>query len=226
MPIPTQPQTPADDDAYYRAVLNGLVDQGARLARNIHDRATAATPTPENRPEADPTVAFDRAARAVRRCIALARHIAAGPALQRPAQPTRAHARAQLIRGVEDAIHRKRRETDAEILYAELAERLEDPELELDLQGRAVDDVIEEICRDLGVAVQGRSYIWKRRTPQDIATLRERAARSPGQAAAFHLIQGGKPHGANNQGANNQGANHPGAKIHDAKPGPDIPPPA
>ena len=187
MPTPETP-TPAEDAAYYRQILHALIDQGAALARQIHERAAAAAPTPENRPEADPTVAFDRIARAVRRTIALARHIASDPALQAPTPAHRATARAQLIRGVEDAIHRQRRETDAQSLYAEFAERLEDPELDLDLQGRAIDDLIEEICRDLGVAVQGRSYVYKRRTPSDIAALRARAA-----AAPLHLIQGGKP---------------------------------
>ena len=193
----TPTPTPQNDDAHYRSVLNTLINQGADLARRIHEHATAATPTLENRPDADPTVAFDRIARAVRRTIALARHIAADPALQRPAQPLRDTARAQLIRGVEDAIHRTRRPEnhghDTDPLYAEFAERLEDPELEFDLKGRSVDDVIEEICRDLGVAVQGRSYTWKRRTPTDIASLRERAAATPGQAGTLQLFQGGKP---------------------------------
>ncbi len=189
MPTPATPQpTPEQDAAYYRQVLHDLIDQGAALARQIHDRAAAA-PTPERQPEADPAIAFDRIARAVRRTIALARHIAANPA-PRPQNPAaRTAARARLIRGVEDAIHRQRRETDAEPLYAELAERLQDPELELDLQGRPIDDLIEELCRDLGVAAQGRSYVYKRRTPTDVAALRARAAAPP----AFHLIQGGKP---------------------------------
>ena len=193
----TPAPTPADDAAYYRAVLHDLIDRGADLARRVHERATAATPTPENRPDADPTIAFDRIARAVRRTIALARHVAAAPDEGAPDPPRgparRAAARARLIRGVEDAIHRKRRETDAEALHAEFAERLDDPELDLDLAGRPVDDVIEEICRDLGIAVQARSYIWKRRTPQDIAALRARAAAPPAPPGpALHLIPGGK----------------------------------
>ena len=77
------------------------------------------------------------------------------------------------------------RELDTEPLYAELRERLEDPALELDLAHRSVDDLIEEISRDLGVAVQGRSWVWRRRTPEDIATLRHRAA------APLRLVKSG-----------------------------------
>ena len=78
---------------------------------------------------------------------------------------------------------------DTDSLHAEFAERLEDPGLEFDLQGRPVGEVIEEICQDLGIAMQGRSYIHKRRTPDDIAAIRTRAAAPP--TATLHLIQGG-----------------------------------
>ena len=177
MAQPSTP-TPHDDDARYRAVLDTLIEQGAAIAARLAGHATAATTPDSALPEA--TVAFDRIARAIRRTVALARHIAAhqapGPAHVSAPGTNRTTTRAQLIRGVEDAIHRQRRELDTEPLYAELGERLDDPELDLDLQGRPVDDIIEEICRDLGVAQQGRSYVWRRRTPQDIATLRHRAA--------------------------------------------------
>ncbi len=181
------------DAAYYLRVLHDLIDRGADLARRVHEAAMAATPTADNRPDSDPTVAFDRIARTVRRTIALARHIAEHPAhAEKPA--ARTAARARVIRGVEDAIHRRRNDTDAQSLHAEFAERLDDPEFEHDLDGRSIDDVIEEICRDLGVAAQGRAYSWKRRTPKDIAALRARAAQPPGaHAAGLHLIQGGRP---------------------------------
>ncbi|MGI4955338.1 MAG: hypothetical protein ACRYGM_26320 [Janthinobacterium lividum] len=180
------PADPSGDDAYYRAVLHDLIDRGADLARRLHERAAG----PANA-DGDPTIAFDRVARAIRRTIALARHIAANPVAARPEQShadsradSRADTRARLIRGVEDAIHSQRRGGDAEPLYAELGERLEDPALEFDLAHRPVAEIIEEIARDLGVAVQGRSYVWRRRTPQDIATLRRRALAAPHEAAA------------------------------------------
>jgi len=184
------PADPSEDDAYYRAVLHDLIDRGADLARRLHERAAGPAGADADVDAAgspDPTIAFDRVARAIRRTIALARHIAANPApAARPGQShadTRADTRARLIRGVEDAIHSQRRGGDAEPLYAELGERLEDPALEFDLAHRPVAEIIEEIARDLGVAVQGRSYVWRRRTPQDIATLRRQAQANPQKAA-------------------------------------------
>ena len=157
--------------ARYTAILDTLIDQGAAIAARIAATATAATTPDSALPEA--TVAFERIARAVRRTIALARHINEAPAA-RPCA-TRTSTRAKLIRGVEDAIYRKRQDRDTEALTSELHERLEDPVLELDLQGRSVEDLIEEISRDLGVAQQNRSCVYKRRTPKDIQDLAHRA---------------------------------------------------
>ena len=206
MPANPSPTTPTEDDAYYRAILNDLIDRGADLARLVHERAIAAAEDSG----ADPTIAFDRISRAVRRTIALARHIAAGPASAGTSAAHRAAARARLIRGVEDAIHRKAGPhtstgkdflsrpdpggepgSEAHALHAEFAERLEDPALEFDLEGRPVEEIIQEICQDLGIAMQGRSYIHKRRTPSDIAALRALAAGPP--LPALHLVHGGKP---------------------------------
>ena len=201
-PTPNAPEgTTQDDTPYYRQVLHALIDQGANLARMVHDdaqarfaasaqaRAEAARPAQAEAPPApapvpaipDPAPAFERLARTVRRCIAQAQ------LLSRPVSPDpareRTRAREALIRGAEDAICRKARRdpgTDTDTLRAELAERLEDPALEFDLAGRPVADVVEDICRDLGVAIQGRSYVWQRRTPADVAHLRARAKAPPG----------------------------------------------
>ena len=187
-PTPTQ----QDDDAYYRAVLHDLIDRGQDLARRLHERATAqleATPEPGTPEPQDPTIAFDRVARAIRRTIALARHIAAGPA--RPTQHDRTTARAKIIRAVEDHIDRKRRrdpDQDTESLRNELAERLEDPDLDRDLAARPVEEIIEEIARDLGIAQQARSWIWKRRTPADIATLKTQAAADPTPSPHLRIV--------------------------------------
>ncbi len=171
-----QPASPEDDDAYYRAVLRDLIDHGAEFARQLRKRAAKA-------PEFDPSIPFDRPTRTIRRTIALARHIAANPPKARLANERtpidRTQAREKIIRGVEDAIEARRgpkTDTDTCILYQELNERLLDDGLERDLRTRPIDDIIEELARDLGVAYQSRSYAWKRRTPADIATLRARAA--------------------------------------------------
>ena len=190
--IPTSTPTPDtyQDAAHHRDILNALIDQGAALAARIHATATAATTPGSALPEA--TIAFDRIARAVRRTIALARHIATSPVTTAATPDKRTKTRTHLIRAVEDAIDRQHRVYDgnAQELQAELAERLEDPELELDLQGPDIDDVIQEICRDLGIAHQSRAYIWRRRTPADLKDLRTRAAAPP---QTLHLIQGGRP---------------------------------
>ncbi len=171
-PTPPQspPSSPEEDDAYYRAVLHDLIDRGADIARQLHERAA-------KHPESDLSIPFDRIARTIRRTIALARHIATNPPKTARAAVERTLAREKIIRGVEDAIEAKRGPaTDTGILYNELHERLDDADFERDLRTRPIDDIIEELARDLGVAYQSRAYIWKRRTPADIATLRARAA--------------------------------------------------
>ena len=204
-PTPTQskPASQEDDDAYYRATLHDLIDRGADLARQLHERAAKA-------PEADHTIPFDRIARTIRRTIALARHIATNPPKARPSiergAVDRTMAREKIIRGVEDAIEARRGPpTESEILYNELHERLEDADLERDLRTRPIDDIIEELARDLGIAYQSRSYIWKRRTPADIATLRARAARTPNEPENLRWVDFSPP----NQQRNKRGSEPP-----------------
>ncbi len=171
---PTPFQSNQEDDAYYRAILHDLIDRGADLARQLHERSV-------KEPESDLTIPFDRITRTIRRTIALARHIATNPPKARTATERtpidRTQAREKIIRGVEDAIEARRGpKTDTETLYNELHERLLDDGIERDLRNRPIQEIIEELARDLGVAHQSRAYIWKRRTPADIATLRARAA--------------------------------------------------
>ncbi len=168
-----------DDDAYYRAVLRDLIDHGAEFAHQLRERAA-------KQPDFDPSIPFDRLTRTIRRTIALARHIATNPPKAHTkndrAPVDRTQAREKIIRGVEDAIEARRgpkTDTDTSILYNELNERLLDDGLERDLRTRPIDEIIEELARDLGVAYQSRSYAWKRRTPADIATLRAHAATPP-----------------------------------------------
>ncbi len=176
-----QPASQEDDDAHYRAVLRDLIDRGADLARQLHERAARD-------PEADLTISFDRIARTIRRTIALARHIATNPPKAHTATDRTPHdrtqAREKIIRSVEDAIEARRgpkTDTDTRTLYNELNERLLDDGLERDLRTRPLDEIIEELARDLGIAYQSRAYAWKRRTPADIATLRARAAKPPSE---------------------------------------------
>ena len=188
---PTEPTEPTDpppdraaaDTAYYRHVLHQLIDMGLDLAQQLHQQAT--TPTPDAPPDhshaPDPTVAFDRIARAVRRTVALARSLAVPPSADAATPGTAAHrllARSRVIREVEDAIQRARDDRDAGPLHAELRERLDDPDLDDEIAVRPVGDIIADICRDLGIAAPPDIAPWKRRTPADIVDLRALAAQA------------------------------------------------
>jgi hypothetical protein len=92
---------PQDDAAQYRAILNEMIALGAELARMIVRRAReaeAGAPSPDQPRHrmADPSAAFDRVARTIRRCIALATsltgaatHRGRGAEADRPERPDR-----------------------------------------------------------------------------------------------------------------------------------------
>jgi hypothetical protein len=178
-PSPTPTNTPDQD--YYRQVLHDLIDMGTDLARQVHQQATRAAeaqtaalpPHPVPEPP-DPTIAFDRIARAIRRSIALARHIAEA----RPARsaPHATIARRRILREVEDVIQRTATGARAESLHAEALDRLDGPDLADEIGHLPVATIVADICRDLGIAAKGGTRPWKRRTPDDIALLCARAA--------------------------------------------------
>ena len=154
---------------------------GASPARTAHPRAQPAPP-PHRCPCRHPPSSASpppsaRVARAVRRCVALAR------SLDEPVKPAqdparrRAAARRRIIREVEDAIHRAAHDGDrAESLQAELRDRLDAPDLDDDIAARPLAEIVTEIRRDLGLASLPGDNPWKRRTPADIAQLNARAA--------------------------------------------------
>ena len=181
-PIDT-PNTPDQDAPYFRDFLHGMLEVGADLLRMIHKQAKAqseATPTPQN-PTPGPShkiiIGYDRITRGMRRAILIARHLdAPRPQRQPTAAEHRKAARQRIIRTVEDAIQRDADEYEAAALNAELDERLDSPDLEDDIAGRPIADIIAEICRDFGLAHVPGNHPWKRRTPADIADLNARAA--------------------------------------------------
>ena len=176
-PLP-EPAAPAGEhDAFYREVLHELIEMGTELARSVHREATA-----DVAPAVDLTARFERACRCVRRSILLARSLDL-PARVRAGR--RVAARRQVIRAVEDRIDDAEEGAEADRLHEELLERLERPELDEDLADRPVEEVIREICRDLGLEEIAGFHPWRRRTPEDISVLCARAAGSgAGQAAA------------------------------------------
>lgn len=173
-----QPE-PTEDDAYYRAMLHDLIADASYLAKSA-----AAD---EDLPLADRIDMHDRAARTIRRCIVLARHIAEHPA--RSAQSRRTAARKQVIRAIDDEIHAnaQRRATpeaaaDASALRAELCERLDAPEFDADLLDRPIPELITEMRRDLGLA--GSPATWPRRTLPVHRALHDLAEAKPGETLA------------------------------------------
>jgi hypothetical protein len=174
---PASPE--AETDSHCRAFLNELLEMGMDIARQVHLQATlskadAAVLVPA--PVPDVTVAFDRAARAVRRTIHMIRQFDVAVPVRETANTAqhRAAARRRIIRGVEEAIQRQASEHEADSLRAELLERMDGPDLEDDVGLRSDTDIMVGICRDLGVADQSG---WIRRTPADIAILCAHAAK-------------------------------------------------
>ena len=178
---PAQATQRDEDTQFYREVLHELVEMATDIARAVHRQAVAqpaAAPKPEQASQPDPTIAFDRIARTIRRTIALARKLDE-PASPGPAQGThqrRRAARKQIIRDVEDTIQRRTDGAEAEALHAELYERLDAPDLDDDIDTQPIADIIAAICRDLGIAHHPGTHPWKRRTPRDVRDLCARAA--------------------------------------------------
>ena len=164
---PTLSALPEPDPAdYYREVLHGLIELGAGLAREVYRAAEGGDAVTV----ADATIAFERVSRSVRRSVALAR------TLDAPVRAPLAAARRQVIRTVEDRIQARCGEDEGERLRAELAERLDGPELADEIGDRPIADVIEDICRDLGIAAPPGLRPWKRRVPAEVAVLHRLAA--------------------------------------------------
>ena len=193
MPLDATHRQPGEDHAFYREVLHELIGLGTELARHVHAAATAepAEAGALSLPEA--AAAFDRVARAVRRTVLLAQRLGTGPDAAAP----RIAARKRIIREVEDTISRARRpEAETEALHAELAERLDSPDLEDEIDTRPVAEIIADILRDLDLAVPpGLPRPWKRRTPADLLHLVTRAQQQPGASPHHPAEPCHDPHG-------------------------------
>jgi hypothetical protein len=97
------------------------------------------------------TSAFARVSRAVRLTVLLAERLDRGWARRGAADDRVAMARRQIARGVEDAIERTADGERAERLTEALADRLESLDVETELADRPAEEIIREICRDLGL---------------------------------------------------------------------------
>jgi hypothetical protein len=190
---PPPPDQAADDAQHCRLVLMDLMDMAHGVARVMHRHVTApaetapqaasgsAPPVPAIPPLAA-AASFDRACRNVRQTVMLVGQVGRP---KTPASRPGAHriaARKRIIRDMEDVIQRTAHGPRAERLYAELAERLDAPDLEEELDTRQVAEIVTDLCRDLGLAHTEGNHPWKRRRPADIAALRALAARPPAAA--------------------------------------------
>jgi hypothetical protein len=164
--------TLAEATSHQQDVLNDVVDLGHRLVSLAVTQAEANAIT-----VTEAAKAYDRITPNLRRSILLHRKLA-----EPLPTTTRIVARKRILREVEDAIQR---ESDApDVLHEELLDRLESLDLEDEIGGRPVEDIIADIIRDLGLAARPGSHPWKRRTPQDLAELCARAAQpAPSRAA-------------------------------------------
>jgi hypothetical protein len=184
---------------YYLRVLHEVIDIGTDLVRLVRqhgqvqaeDTGHVAHPRhettgnfqkigPSPAGASDLTDQYDTITRSLRRSILLA------DKLNEPVKPPpapdpeqRTAARKHIIRAVEDTIQRRVKARDeAERLHAEFLDRLDDPDLDDDIESRPVADIIADICRDLGISSFFDKNPGKRRTPADIAILAARAAAS------------------------------------------------
>lgn len=173
-PPANPPELPEElDDAAYQRALALILDVGSSLVSELKTPSKEVTVI-------DRANAFERVALANRRTIILSRDIAQFPTEPASRETKRTHARQQVIRTVEESIGNKAEPADAPALRLELLERVDAPEFDTDLAHRSPGELIQEICRDLGLADIPAVLRYPRRTPEDIAILRAQAAAPAG----------------------------------------------
>jgi hypothetical protein len=188
-PTPTDLETKAalhgEDALYFRHILIELVNKGAEICRVIVQqvKAEAEAKDPAAEPAPDYTLRFCRVSRSIRQSMMYCQQLTGSSPQADAAGPRRVAARKQVIRAVEDAIHRDAPADEVETLRSELAERMEGPEFDDDLDGRPIEEIVNAIRADLGIRGRASAEQWPRRMPEDILVLSDRAAapcRAPG----------------------------------------------
>ena len=153
-PAPTDPA--ADRAERHGRVLQELTDLGMRLARAVSAQAADADPAAAHGLALD----FARIARAVRQAVALEARLAddrqAGLAeraqrREREAETLARHRTHRIETLVERAIDAEASGSEAESLYLDLQERLEDADDLAGFHDRPIPEIVARICKDLGV---------------------------------------------------------------------------
>jgi len=172
----------AEDSMFYRDVLHELIAMGSEVARMIHGQAKAQDAARySDEPAPDVTEAFERIARSIRRSIMLARKVAEPlPVVAGRGPHDRVAARQHIARQVERAIDREASDAERPSMRGELQERLDAPDLDFNLDTLPIDEIIINICHDLGLGLGESPTQWKRRTPEDISVLMAQAKAPPG----------------------------------------------
>jgi hypothetical protein len=191
----------ASNTQYYLRALHQMIDIGVDLTRLVQREAKLQTQFPHPVSDLflesivaktpDPTIAYERITRAVRRTILLAVKLndAADPSIAPQPEP-RTAARKPIIRAIEDAIADGIEANEqAEHPQAESHDRLDSPERDPDvadadsegddITSRSIAEIIREVCCDLGIFVPPGNYPWKHLALADIAALAARAAMAP-----------------------------------------------
>jgi hypothetical protein len=149
-PTPTDPAVERAER--HGRVLQELAELGMTHARAVTAQASVADPARAN----DLALAFSRIARAVRQTLALEarlaedRKTAVTEIAQRRAFAARDR-RSRVENLVERAIDAEASDAEAENLYADLQERLEDADDLAGFYDRSVPEIVALICKDLGV---------------------------------------------------------------------------
>lgn len=184
-PIPAETETAAARLAARMEALDRRVDSLVDIGMTHAEIGLARAQRPEATVETEVMCAksYEGVSRSVRQSIMLACKMAEPKQAGRSAWPQRTAARARVIRGVEDVIaHKSADRSEAESLRAELLDRLDAPDFEVDIETRPPAEIIEEIARDLGLGdCPAGVEKWPRRTPETIAVLRAAAAEPSGQ---------------------------------------------
>jgi hypothetical protein len=170
----------------HQQVLQELAEIGMDLARDLRRRVLEPAPE-EAASNADLGLIFSRIARAVRQTVALEARLAeedrkggAGPGLLGVSDRWRSARRRRQVRKIVGEVIEAEADSDIEAdrLFTDRDERLEDGDEEADFADRPIGELVARICCDLGVSVD-----WSLFEDEDWA-IEEARTRPPGSPFA------------------------------------------